>query len=184
MRILVIDDDPYIRSGLRRLLVRKYAAEVAEASDGVVGLKCLSDVQYDLVLLDLHMRTMDGMDTLRALRRSPKLGSIPVMMLTGDADESIVATALTLGVQDFLIKPVDATILFERIDAALMRAGKEGQLDAEADLTVAIVTTVATDQTVSPVPTVASVPTVPIVTTPAAKPPFKRVLADCVKLRY
>jgi CheY-like chemotaxis protein len=88
MRILVIDDDSYIRSGLRRLLIRKYGAEVTEATDGVVGLKCLSDVQYDLVLLDLHMRTMDGMDTLRAMRRSPKLGSIPVMMLTGDSDES------------------------------------------------------------------------------------------------
>lgn len=183
MRILVIDDDAYIRSGLRRLLVRKYAAEVAEASDGVVGLQCLREVQYDLVLLDLHMRTMDGMDTLRAIRRSPKLGSMPVMMLTGDSDESIVAAALTLGVQDFLIKPVDATILFERIDAALVRAGKEVQLEDEADLTVApdAIVPAAIEPADVVIPIVPVAATIPPVT---PKAPFRRVLADCVKLRY
>lgn len=178
MRVLVIDDDPYIRSGLRRLLMRKYGAEVAEASDGVVGLHCLMEGPYDLVLLDLHMRTMDGMDTLRAIRRSPKCGSIPVMMLTGDSDEAVVADAKALGVGAFLIKPVDATILFERIDAALARAAKEVQPDAGADLNVPAVAAVAV------VAAVATVVTYTSVTTPAPKAPFKRVLAECVKLRY
>ena len=172
MRILVIDDDAYIRSGLRRLLVRKYGAEVAEASDGVVGLQCLLDGTYDLVLLDLHMRTMDGMETLRAIRRSPKLGSMPIMMLTGDSDESIVANALALGVQDFLIKPVDATILFERIDAALVRAGKDVPVAAEAG-----VPSIVTDSV--------TIPIVPAVAAPAPpRTPIRRVLAECVKLRY
>jgi two-component system chemotaxis response regulator CheY len=174
MRILVIDDDAYIRSGLRRLLVRKYGAEVAEASDGVVGLQCLLDVTYDLVLLDLHMRTMDGMETLRAIRRSPKLGSMPIMMLTGDSDESIVANALALGVQDFLIKPVDATILFERIDAALVRAGKDAPVEAAADVPVAAAAIA---------PAAVTIPIVPAAA-PRLKAPIRRVLAECVKLRY
>lgn len=158
MRVLVIDDDSHIRSGLRRLLVAKYRADVAEAADGAVGLQRLLEDPYDLVLLDLHMRTMDGMDTLKAIRRSPKHGSIPVMMLTGDSDLSVVVSAKALGVEDFLIKPVDATVLFERIDAALARAASQGPLDDGADL---------------------NVPT----STPKAPVPLKRVLADCVKIR-
>jgi len=180
MRILVIDDDAFIRSGLRRLLVRKYGAEVVEASDGVVGLQCLLDVSYDLVLLDLHMRTMDGMETLRAIRRSPKLGSMPVMMLTGDSDESIVANALALGVQDFLIKPVDATILFERIDAALVRAGKDAPAPVEAEAGVPVLPAAI-------VPDAVTIPTVPIVAAlppPTPPRPIRRVLAECVKLRH
>ena len=156
MRVLVIDDDPHIRAALRRLLVAKYHAEVAEASDGMIGLQCLLDYQFDLVLLDLHMRTMDGMETLRAIRRSPKQGSMPVMMLTGDSDESVVGDAKALGVGAFLVKPVDATILFERIDAALLSAHDEDRLDGGADLTVPALT---------------------------SKAPIKRALAECVKLR-
>jgi DNA-binding response OmpR family regulator len=90
----------------------------------VVGLQRLLSHPCDLVLLDLHMRGMDGMDTLKAIRRSPSHGAMPVLMLTGDTDESVVAGAMALGVEDFLIKPVDATILFERIDSALARVTK------------------------------------------------------------
>ena len=103
------------------------------------------------------------MDTLRAIRRSPKHGTMPVMMLTGESDASIVASALTLGVQDFLVKPVDAFILFERMDAALGRAAKEGPLEAEPE----------------PPPD----PAAPTGATPGPKVPAKRVLADCVKIR-
>jgi DNA-binding NarL/FixJ family response regulator len=164
MRVLIIDDDPHIRSGLRRLLTMKYRAEVAEAADGVIGCQHLLVHPCDLVLLDLHMRTMDGMDTLKAIRRSPMHGSLPVLMLTGDSDESVVASAMALGVAGFLIKPVDATVLFARIDAALARVAAPDPLNEVAGLNV---------QTA-----VAAVPTA------AAKAPFKQVLAECVKLRY
>ena len=157
MRVLLIDDDTHIRSGLRRLLVAKYRADVAEAADGVVGLQHLLVSPCDLVLLDLHMRTMDGMDTLKAIRRSPKHGSTPVFMLTGDSDEAVVANAVALGVEGFLIKPVDATILFERIDAALARVAKE-TLNDGADANVPILPT-------------------------AAPKPVNRFLSDCVKIR-
>jgi DNA-binding NarL/FixJ family response regulator len=161
MRVLVIDDDPHIRSGLRRLLTMKYRAEVSEAADGVIGCQHLLGHPCDLVLLDLHMRTMDGMDTLKAIRRSPMHGSLPVLMLTGDSDESVVAGAMALGVAGFLIKPVDATVLFERIDAALARVADPAAPDEVADPNV---------QTA----------------VPAADPkaPVKQVLAACVKLRY
>lgn len=161
MRVLIIDDDPHIRSGLRRLLTMKYRAEVAEAADGVIGCQHLLVHPCDLVLLDLHMRTMDGMDTLKAIRRSPMHGSLPVLMLTGDSDESVVASAMALGVAGFLIKPVDATVLFARIDAALARVAAAGQPDEATDL--AAQTTGATA---------------------APKAAFKQVLAEAVKLRY
>jgi DNA-binding NarL/FixJ family response regulator len=164
MRVLIIDDDSHIRSGLRRLLAMKYRAEVAEAADGVIGCQHLLVHPCDLVLLDLHMRNMDGMDTLRAIRRSPMHGSLPVLMLTGDSDESAVAGAMALGVAGFLIKPVDATVLFDRIDAALARVAGPGPLDQPAEPNVQ--TAVA-----------------PVVPGAAPKAPFKQVLAACVKLR-
>jgi two-component system nitrate/nitrite response regulator NarL len=158
IRVLLIDDDPHIRSGLRRLLVMKYRAEVSEATDGEKGCRHLLEHSCDLVLLDLHMRTMDGMDTLRAIRRSPKHSSVPVFMLTGDSDASVVASAMAIGVEGFLIKPVDATVLFERIDAALARVARERPPEDRPD------------------------PGVPP-STPKPPAPLKRVLADCVKLR-
>jgi DNA-binding response OmpR family regulator len=159
MRVLVIDDDVHIRTGLRRLLVRKYGAQVAEAGNGIFGLQHLLDHPCDLILLDLHMRMMGGMETLAAIRRSPRYGSTPIMMLTGDSSEPVVAEARVLGVTDFLIKPVDATILFARIEGALTRAGRADLLIAE-----------------------------PLENGSAPAPPEKalqlrRVLADCVKQR-
>jgi hypothetical protein len=138
MRVLVIDDDVHVRSGLRRLLAKKYHADVAEAGDGFIGVQYLLERPCDLIVLDLHMRIMNGMDTLAAIRRMPRHGSTPIIMLTGDSDQSVVAAAVALGVTDFLVKPVDATILFERIGGALARAReRKGDLlegEAQQDL--------------------------------------------------
>ena len=166
MRVLVIDDDAFIRSSLRRLLIRKYRAVVAEAADGLLGIQHLIDHSCDLVLLDVHMRGMGGLETLEAIRRSPRHRATPVIMLTGDSDASIVANALQLGVADFLVKPVDATVLFERITTALTRAGKAGLLHAGHEGTA--------PHTAAPAPAPA----------PAKAPVTQsRVLADGVKRR-
>ncbi|HZR24645.1 MAG TPA: response regulator [Vicinamibacterales bacterium] len=130
MRVLVVDDDPNIRSALRRLLLFKYHAEVTEAADGSVALQHLLRGTFDLVLLDMHMRTMDGMETLRAIRRSPSHGTTPVIMLTGSSDEDLIKRAIALGVEDYLVKPVDAPLLFARIALVLARHGKNALLDA------------------------------------------------------
>ena len=130
MRVLVVDDDSNVRSALRRLLVLKYRAEVVEAEDGSVALQRLLRGGVDLVLLDMHMRTMDGMETLRAIRRSPTHGDTPVIMLTGSSDEGLIRQAISLGVEDYLVKPVDGVLLFSRIAAVMARCGKEPLLTA------------------------------------------------------
>jgi two-component system chemotaxis response regulator CheY len=131
MRVLVTDDDANVRSALRRLLVLKYRAEVFEAEDGSVALQRLLRGGVDLVLLDMHMRTMDGMETLRAIRRSPAHGDTPVIMLTGSSDEELIKQAISLQVADYLVKPVDGVLLFSRIAAVMARCGKEEILSAK-----------------------------------------------------
>jgi len=123
MRVLVVDDDPNVRSSIRRTLARNSAAEVLEASDGMSALEMLINHPCDLVVLDLRMPVMDGIQTLRAIRRSPTQGSVPVVMLTGIADEAFVTEALKLGVVDYLIKPVPPAELFARIARVLARHG-------------------------------------------------------------
>jgi two-component system chemotaxis response regulator CheY len=132
MRVLVVDDDANVRSALRRLLVLKYRADVTEAEDGSVALQKLLKGSVDLVLLDMHMRTMDGMETLRAIRRSPAHGETPVIMLTGSSDEELIRQAISLNVADYLVKPVDGVLLFGRIAAVMTRLGKEELLSARA----------------------------------------------------
>lgn len=132
MRVLVVDDDPHVRSKLSRLLVLRYKADVIEAHDGTHALVHLLGSPCDLVLLDYEMKGMNGMETLRAIRRSPNHKMTPVMMLTGVSDMGSVVKALGLGVVDYLVKPVDAMVLFDRIAVALARCGRESLIAGEA----------------------------------------------------
>jgi two-component system chemotaxis response regulator CheY len=115
MRILVVDDDANVRSSIRRTLMRKPGAEVIEASDGMSALQILLSQRCDLVMLDVRMPVMDGIQTLRAIRRSPTHGNVPVVMLTGTADEALVLQAIKLGVIEYLVKPVAPTLLYDRV---------------------------------------------------------------------
>jgi CheY-like chemotaxis protein len=119
MRILVVDDSANARASISRNLVRGMQAQVLEASDGISALQILLRYRCDLVLLDIRMPEMDGIETLRAIRRSPSHGSVPVVMLTGTSDEEQVVRAIKLGIVDYLVKPVTSELLCERITKAL-----------------------------------------------------------------
>jgi CheY-like chemotaxis protein len=124
-RVLVVDDDPGVRSGLRRILVREFGVEVIEAGDGVKALETLVRQPCDLVLLDMKMPVLDGLRTLQAVRRSPDHGALPVLMLTGTTDAGLVREAARLGVAGYLVKPVEPRLLLERVGEALARAAAE-----------------------------------------------------------
>lgn len=115
MKILVVDDERSLRSLVRRVLERD-SVQVLEADDGVTALERLVNEPVDLVLLDLSMKAMDGIDTLEAIRRSPRFPHLPVILITGNPDERYVRRAAALGITGFLVKPFSPDTLRERIE--------------------------------------------------------------------
>jgi len=112
-RILVVDDDPDAASSLAQVLVLHGYGSVATTTDpgAVRGLHRAND--YDLVLLDLHMPTMDGFAVMEGLREFERDGYLPVLAITGDDGQRM--RALKLGARDFLRKPVDPEELLLRV---------------------------------------------------------------------
>jgi len=102
--VLVIDDEPVIRELLRRHLT-KLGYEVAVAESGEQALTRLSQVHPDLVLLDMRMPGMGGMECLNRLRQLyPR---VPVVILTAVVEREAVLEAINLGAQEYLFKPID-----------------------------------------------------------------------------
>jgi DNA-binding NtrC family response regulator len=115
LKILVADDDPQITELLRRALATH---QVATAQSGADALRLIRSASFEVVLLDLRMPDMDGLDVLKAI----KGGGIEtaVVMMTGFADVDSAVTAMKLGAHDYLRKPLDLAVL-ERV---LIRTGE------------------------------------------------------------
>jgi len=101
--VLLIDDDPYLRDALSRLLIQD-GHDVLTAEDGAGGLRLAQDCKPSLIVLDVMMPRMDGWEVLKALKEDPELAAIPVVMLS-ILDEA--EKGLALGAVDFLFKPID-----------------------------------------------------------------------------
>lgn len=114
--ILIIDDDTELTSLLKDILSFE-GFEVSEANDGIAGLETMSD-NIDLVLMDVMMPRLNGMDTLKKLRES---WETPVLMLTAKGEEIDRVIGLELGADDYLPKPFSDRELLARIKAILRR---------------------------------------------------------------
>jgi two-component system KDP operon response regulator KdpE len=124
-RILVIDDEPQIRRLLKTTLsVRGY--EVALAEDGENGLDLAASWQPDLILLDLGLPTLDGLEVCRQVR---EWSQVPIIVLTVRDAEEIKVQALDLGADDYLTKPFGTDELLARIRVALRHAAQSTALD-------------------------------------------------------
>jgi two-component system, OmpR family, KDP operon response regulator KdpE len=116
-RILVVDDDPQIRRVMRVTLTGQ-GYEVDDAKDGEAALDTLRDHRFDLVLLDMNMPGMGGLETCRAIRGQ---SDIAIIMLTVRDAESDKVDALDAGADDYITKPYHTPELLARIRAALRR---------------------------------------------------------------
>jgi two-component system, OmpR family, KDP operon response regulator KdpE len=116
-RILVVDDDPQIRRVMRVTLTGQ-GYEVDDAKSGDAALERLRDERFDLVLLDMNMPGMSGLETCRAIRAQSE---IAIIMLTVRDSEADKVEALDAGADDYVTKPYNPPELLARIRAALRR---------------------------------------------------------------
>lgn len=116
--ILVVDDEPKIVKQARDYLERS-GFRVLVAGDGITALAQARTAHPDLIVLDLNLPGMDGLDVCRALRRESE---VPIIMLTARVDETDRLIGLELGADDYIIKPFSPRELVARVRAVLRRA--------------------------------------------------------------
>ena len=126
-RVLLVDDEKKIRDLLAAYL-RADDFEVAEASDGLEALAKIRSAEPDLVILDVMMPGMDGVEVLRELR---KTSDVFVMMLTARAEETDKLIGLSVGADDYLTKPISPRELVARAKAILRRGRERTVADEE-----------------------------------------------------
>jgi len=118
--ILVVDDEQDLLD-LIEYNLKKEGYNVLKAENGVQGLEMAKEHNPNLVLLDIMMPKMDGIQVCEKMRSNPDLKSIPVIFLTARSDEKTEVEGLDTGADDFVTKPISTTKLLSRIKAVLRR---------------------------------------------------------------
>lgn len=119
-KILIVDDDPHIRQVLSFAL-GKAGMETSEAEDGEAALSAIGARRPDLVVLDINMPRMDGLEVCRRLRAS---GDLPILFLSSRDDEVDRVVGLELGGDDYVVKPFSPREVVARVSAILKRGGR------------------------------------------------------------
>ena len=122
MKVLVVDDYSTMRRIIRGLLTQLGYTDIDEAADGSEALQKLRETHYGLVISDWNMDGMTGYDLLRKVRADATLKETPFIMITAEAKADHAIAAKEAGVDSYLLKPFNATVLESKIGAAM--AGK------------------------------------------------------------
>jgi CheY-like chemotaxis protein len=113
-RILVVDDSAVVRRMLGLILERE-GHEVSFAVDGQQGLRATAELHPDLVITDLEMPELDGIELVRRLRADPALAAIPIVLLTASGEEAHHRAAHEVALDGFATKPIRSTEVIELI---------------------------------------------------------------------
>lgn len=117
MHVLICDDDATTRFVIKRLLTQNLGCTTTECVDGADALRRLDEEEVDLVVLDVEMPLIDGVEVLEAIRASQRLKALPVLMLSKERSEDVVLRLVRLGVEGYILKPPRT----EKVLAALER---------------------------------------------------------------
>ncbi|HZP13284.1 MAG TPA: chemotaxis response regulator CheY [Nevskiaceae bacterium] len=121
MKILIVDDFSTMRRIVKNALHDLGYTNMTEADDGATALPLLKEGDFEFVVTDWNMPGMTGIDLLKAIRADAKLKSIPVLMVTAEAQRDQIVEAAKSGVNGYIIKPFTAATLKEKIDKIFER---------------------------------------------------------------
>jgi CheY-like chemotaxis protein len=122
-KVVVVDDEHYMRKVVRTMLLSIGIREVHEAPDGEAGLELIRRLAPDVVILDWQMPGLDGPAFVRIVRSPATFPypNVPIIMLTGHGERSRVVEAVKIGVNEFLLKPVSVNALQDRMVSVLAK---------------------------------------------------------------
>ena len=118
--ILVVEDEDDIRELLRYNLAKE-GYQVTGSASGEEALKAVRVAMPDLVLLDLMLPGLDGLEVCRSLKQDPQTRNLPIVMLTAKGEEADIVAGLELGADDYVTKPFSLRVLLARLRAVLRR---------------------------------------------------------------
>lgn len=121
MKILVVDDMPLMRHVLINMLRQLDYKNVVEATDGLQALKLLRGQHFDLVITDLHMPKMDGVNLLDNIRSDEALSQLPVVMVTCEDSSDAVKHVIKAKVSGFIVKPFNMNVLSAQLNRFFFR---------------------------------------------------------------
>ena len=117
--LLVVDDEPFNHTLIKRLLDAEGYTNVSFAENGRQALDMMLENEFDIVLLDIEMPELDGFEVLGSIKADLNHRHIPVIMISGVEDSESIAKCIELGAEDYLAKPFNATILRARLGACV-----------------------------------------------------------------
>ncbi len=113
--IIIIEDDATVLSYLKFLIKKKFNSTIYTANNGEDGLKLLTQVVPDIILLDLYMPGIGGVEFLELLRQNEKFAKTPVLIISSEKDSVIITKLIGLGITDYILKPINPEITYERV---------------------------------------------------------------------
>ena len=123
-RFLVVDDFSTMRRIVRNLLKELGFTNVDEAEDGAIALQKLQGGGFEFVVTDWNMPNMDGLQLLQAIRSSPALSHLPVLMITAEAKKENIIAAAQAGASGYIVKPFTAGTLSEKLGKIFEKYGQ------------------------------------------------------------
>jgi CheY-like chemotaxis protein len=119
-RVVIADDEPITRMLIKRVLERENF-QVLEAENGDQAVTLIARERPDLVLLDLNMPIMDGYEAIHHLRHNASLAGLPIIVLTAEDGQTVERRVLTMGADDYMVKPFEGPVLLSRVNAVFSR---------------------------------------------------------------
>lgn len=123
LNVLLVDDNAHMRAIASTVLQSADIRSVREAADGGSGLEILREFEIDLAIVDFNMFPVDGVEFTRLVRNSPDSVNpyLPIIMMTGHSEKARVYEARDAGVTEFVVKPITAKAILDRIQAVIFR---------------------------------------------------------------
>lgn len=121
LRVLVVEDDPVMRDYIKTSLKRLGVQGIEECSDGIAALKSLTRFAPDLILTDVHMKPLSGLDFVKKLRSLPHAAAkdVKVLFMSADSSSETMGVAVRLGILGYMVKPPKLEYLKAKIESML-----------------------------------------------------------------